>query len=400
MSQSGAFLWGCQSGGIRGHVIFKIRGKKPINKYCTVTRRSDTNEKWMAVNFTEPLSEFELDRIKIKPEKLFLCGDVTTYDLAKIDRAEVFRETNQIKTCSSNYFIWSVGLIVPFTLAIWALALQASLTAVAASGSIFGIVIVFSVAVSSNLEKVRAINKREGFIAALDYYLRNAQGPSNYRGWVNLKHCFAECGTRRRASLCPLDLGPKSGGTCRNIGKEKAARIRLAKKIFPSVIDSFVSLTSCVYSLLFVFLVVITIYSFKNTWLALYNIPAATTLWWFFGGFIGSAILWRHKVIIVGVVIGGVASLTAGVVLTWPILINFVSCGLGIMLGTVALFFLRQLIALRIGRHSFETLTHMWLEIFENCVFLPEDSESKNGIAVPLTWKDKVSNMFITYLHR
>ena len=276
ISQSGAFLWECYTEKDTSKVSFQIHHKKPIEKKCRIVRK-DIRDPWIVVSFDKPLSRFEFDRIKGANGSIYLPGNHETYDLAKIDRAEVFKEANQIKTCSSNYFIWSIGLILPFTLAIWALVLEKKLNAISASSSMIGIMMAFCVAVFSNIEKARAINKREGFIAALDFYLKDRQGPMNYRGWVNLKHCYGECGARRRAKICPKSVDPKSNSACRDIGEKKAIIIRLEKRVFPSILDSFISLTSFSYFLVFFGLVILTLISFKNTWEMLYNISALTT---------------------------------------------------------------------------------------------------------------------------
>jgi hypothetical protein len=379
VSESGAFLWHCYTDDEKSKVIFHMKNKVPIEKGCR-TARKDPGGNWIAVQFDKPLTPFELDRIAGTNDPVYLPGDTSTYDLAKIDRAEVFRETNQIKTCASNHFMWAMGLILPITLAIWALALEGKLNAISTSSAMIGVVIIFSVGVFSNLEKARAMNRREGFIAALDYYLSKAQGPLNYTGWVNLKLCFSECGARRRAKLCPLQRGPNKVDRCRDLGEDKANVIRSSKRVFPSILDSFMSLTSFFYGLMFLGLVILTVISFSNTWFTSFQIPRFMTLYWFLGGFLASFIVWRNKYLVTGVFLGLILALIAGVVFTVHSLLNCVSAGLGAMLGSMGLFCLRQVIELRVGHNSFETLVHTWLEIFENCIFLPDD-QSKGEIS-------------------
>jgi len=235
VSQSGAFLWNCYIPDEQSKVAFRIKDKKPIVRDCRIVRK-DEERNWVAIQFDKQLTPFEFGRITGLNGALYLPGDDLTYDLARVDRAEVFREANEIKTCASNYFIWAMGLILPITTGVWALALQERINTVSTSSAMIAILIIFSVAVFSNLEKARAINKREGFLAALDYYLNKKQGPLNYRGWVNLKHCLVECGTRRRAKLCPMGISPKADCACRDLGEKKAATIRSSKRVFPSII--------------------------------------------------------------------------------------------------------------------------------------------------------------------
>ena len=375
VSRSGAFLWGHADDSANKPVVtFKIKNQSPIQKPCRIIR-SNEKENWMGIKFEEPISEYEVKKIAgntIAP--LNLLGDNITYDLAKIDRVEVFREANVIKTCASNYFIWAMGLIIPITLAVWALALEGQMNAVAISSSMIAIIIIFTVAVFSNLEKARAINKREGFIGALDYYLNKNQGPNNYRGWVDLKHCFSECGTRRRAKLCPLGIEAKGDCGCRDIGEKKSRCIVKSKRVFPSILDSFITLTSFFYAIVFFALVVLTVISFKNTWLIMYQIPETKTLIWFASGFIVSFIIWKTKIFPIGIIFGLIIGLIGGMVLPIQTSISFVSAVIGLIFGSIAWFFLRQIIALRVGHYSYETLVHTWFEILDNCIFLPNDA--------------------------
>ena len=294
--------------------------------------------------------------------------------MAKIDRAEVFREANQIKTCSSNYFIWCIGCIIPFTVAIWALVLAGKLNAISASSSMIGIIIVFSAAVFSNIEKSRAINKREGFIAALDYYVKMKTGPLDYRGWVNLKHCMGECKARIKSNMCPINNCENNELTCSEIGKNLSNTIRGNKKILPSILDSFISLTSFFYGLVFLSLTILTLISFTKTWQSLYSIKSSATAIWFGIGFSASFIVLRNFYLLLGIVLAVLVTIIGGVIYTDQFLISISTCGIGMILGAIGWFFIKQLLALRTGIYSFEAYTHAWLEIFENCLFLPDDA--------------------------
>lgn len=123
VSQSGAFLWNCYIADEHSKVVFKIKDKKPIVRNCRVVRK-DQQRNWAAIQFDEQLTPFEFSRVTDPGGSLYLPGENATYDLAKIDRAEVFRGAVQIKTCASNYFIWAMGLILPITFGVWALAMR------------------------------------------------------------------------------------------------------------------------------------------------------------------------------------------------------------------------------------------------------------------------------------
>ncbi len=380
ISQSGAFLWHCSMRGSasehKADVIFKPKGKKPVTRACKVIG-NDEADNWIRIEFEHELSDFEVKRIAGHTQPVYLPGHDATYDLAKIDRAEVFREANQIKTCASNYFIWAMGLILPITLAVWALAIEGKINATSTSSAMTAIILIFAVATFSNLEKARAINKREGFIGALDYYLNRNQGPLNYRGWVDLKHCFSECGTRRRAALCPIGVRPKGDCACRDIGERRSAAIVGSKRLLPSILDSFVTLTSFFYAVVFLFLVALTVISFGNSWYDVYGIPRVYTLLWFSGGFLAGFVVWKRKLLLVGVLMGIVLGLIAGMILPIHSSMNFISAALGLMLGSIGWFCVRQVISLRVGHYSYETLVHAWFEVLENCIFLPDDAAAK-----------------------
>ncbi|RJQ60581.1 MAG: hypothetical protein C4530_07300 [Desulfobacteraceae bacterium] len=391
ISRSGVFIWKCYSEQKNVKLKFVINSKKPIFKDGSVIRK-DTKDPWMVVDFKQPLSEFELCRITCNNDRLYLPGDNTTYDLAQIDRREVFREANQIKTCASNYFTWSIGSIIPFTTAIWALVLMDMLNAESVSSSMIGIVIVFSAALFSNIEKSRAINKREGFIAALDYYLRNKTGPQNYRGWVNLKHCFGECRARVNAHLCPLieNINEKRI-CCQQLGENKSRLLRENKKLIPSILDSFICLTSFFYAVIFFGISILTLMSFSTTWRNLYSIKPVTTVICFSIGFIASLILLRNFIILVGMMAAVLIVTVAGVIFTKESLINASTLGIGAIIGGVGWFFFSQLFKLRKGVYSVEAFTHTWLEIFENCIFLPDDAKKYTArISFYMELKDKI----------
>jgi hypothetical protein len=377
ISKSGVLVWNCNSREKNIQLKFRPNNKKPIIRKSFVAReiiKDKQVDSGVALHFEKPLSEFELKRIKENDPSLYLPGEISTYDLARIDRTEVFRESNQIKTCSSNYFIWAIGFIVPFTVAIWSLFLSDTLNVFAASSSMIGIMIVFSAALFSNIEKSRAINKREGFNAALDYYLKMNEGPQDYRGWVNLKYCLAECKARIDADLCPINKDTDQVTTCQKIGANKSKLIRSNKKLIPAILDSFISLTSFFYALIYLGLCILTVMSFSKTWQKFIELPPSTTLTWFIVGFFMSILLYRRFLLLVVAIVTVIGVIMAGVVITNQSLIKVSSLGIGMILGSIGWYFIKHLYGLRKGMCSFETYTHTWLEIFENCVFLPEDA--------------------------
>lgn len=379
VSKSGMFLWDCFTNGDDVLLKIQIGTKRPFLISGKVVRRND-KDPWLGIQFIEPLSEFHLLRIQHGDDKTYLPGSDKTFSLAMIDRQEVFRGTSQIKAVASNYFMWCIGSIIPFTIVIWVLVLTNNLNAESASSSMIGIIILFAASIFSNIEKARSINKREGFIAAIDYYIKDKHGPQNYRGWVNLKHCMGECAARNRAGICPINGKEEKLQTCIQTGMDQANRLHAKKSILPAILDSLISLTSFFYALIFLGLTILTIISFSKTWNALYKIPTWTTTTWFLVGLCLSFIILRSFYLMIGMILAVVVTITAGAMLTDLFLINISSVGIGIILGAIGGFFLKQLVLLRKGYYSFESFTHAWFEVFENCVFLPEEVDGKFNV--------------------
>ncbi len=385
VSRTGIFLWNCFTDDDEVLLKIQIGTKRPFPISGKVVRRNEIvrkneNEPWLGIQFNEPLSEFHLSRIQNGDEKIYLPGSEKTFSLAVIDRQEVFQGTNQIKAVASHNFILCIVSIVPLTSAIWVLVLTNKLNAESASSSMIGIIILFSASIFSNIEKARAINKREGFIAAIDYYLKEKQGPQDYRGWVNLKHCMGECAARNRAGICPINGSEEEPQTCIQTGVDQANRLHAKKSILPAILDSLISLTSFFYALIFLGLTILTIISFSKTWNTLYKIPTGTTITWFLVGLCLSFIILRSFYLMIGMILAVAVTITAGAMLTDLFLINISSVGIGIILGAIGCFFLKQLMLLRKGCYSFEAFTHAWFEVLENCVFLPEEVDGKFNV--------------------
>jgi len=229
-------------------ILFNINRQHPVQYEADIIREND-EKKWYAIKYKQQLSSHELIQIR--------GVDDFSYDIAKLDKSSVLAEALQIKTCSSNYFIWTIGLMVPLISGIWALFIQNTISPSSCSGAMLGMFLLFCMSSFSNLEKSRAIYKREGFVAALDSYLVHGVAPPNYKGWENLKYAYAECASKREAGICPRNLQKDSGDACKFIGERKA-QINEYKRIVPSILDSFISLTSTFYSIIFVIITVLS----------------------------------------------------------------------------------------------------------------------------------------------
>jgi hypothetical protein len=321
--------------------------------------------------------------------KLIRGYEEKTYDLCKLDRNTVMTEAHSIKACSSNYFIWSIGLLFPLLSAVWTLALQDRIDASACSGAMLSIFFIFCMSAFSNLEKTRAIYKREGFVAALDTYLFRGETPQNYKGWINLKYNFAECVSKRSAKACPKHLDKDSKEACKYIG-EKNAQINEYKKVVPSILDSFISLTSVFYSILYTIILILMAISIARMFsTGNYNLSVERiTIHFAIGFIIGFFILGRNARILfivifltfIAFIVGAInpnASLPIGRHTVSNIYIVLVSEAFGFIIGSIGNILAAQIITLRIKQYSVESQFYMWLEIFEKCLLMP-DYEIKN----------------------
>lgn len=137
--------------------------------------------------------------------------------------------------------------------------------------------------------------------------------------------------------------------------------------------------------------------SFSRTWQDLNLISPNTTLTWFIIGFFASFVFLRNILFLVGAVVAVIFIIIGGVVFTDQFFIKISTLGIGMIIGSIGWYFFKQLFALRKGICSFEAYTHTWLEIFENCIFLPEDATQH--IPLPslfLKIKDKIKELIKT----
>lgn len=368
-------------------ILFNINNRLHLDRDAMITR-CEKQGRWVGLRFKEKLNQFDLNLIRGR--------EACSYELCKIDKNNVMSEAQQIKTCSSNYFIWTVGLLVPLISAVWTLVLQDKIDATACSGAMLAIFLVFCMSVFSNLEKTRAIYKREAFVAAVDTYLITGEAPANYRGWVNLKHNFSECASKRSAGSCPKGIDKNSKNSCKFVG-ERNAKINEFKKVVPSILDSFISLTAVFYNTLYIIIIILSAISIIRMFSSgIYNLPTERILLHFLIGFIcGFFIIGRNTKVLVSIcaftivafTIGAInpsVHLPVGIFVVENIYIVLVTFAFGFIVGSVWNMLIAQLINLRKRQYSYESQFFMWLEMLEKCVLLPDydvkNNHEKNSI--------------------
>ena len=356
-------------------LLFNINSQTAV-QYSTEIVRENPETKWLALKFRKNITKEHLTQIR--------GVDDSSYDLAKIDKTSVLKEALQIKTCSSNYFIWTIGLMIPLISAIWTLYMQDQIEANSCTGAMLGMFLLFCMSIFSSLEKSRAIYKREGFVAALDTYLVHGVAPPDYKGWINLKYSYAECASKREAEICPREISEDSRKSCKFIG-EKNAEINRFKKIIPSILDSFISLTSMFYSILYVVIIILSATAITKMFSGpIYLIENKMIISLFIAGFVfGFLVFGRNTNMLVFVVFGTIAmfaidALKPGIpfsLLSYTIdnvFVKILILFIAYIFGSIGNIFVSQLIRLRTKEYSLESHFYMWLHLFENCVLMPD----------------------------
>ena len=377
ISMSGGFIDRCCVLENAAQITLPIYRSKEISRGFSVVRNqveADPKKSWMAVKFDTPLSEYELGQLQGQNGNTIKPGSTKMFGLCKLDRAEILTEAQGIKACASNIFICTMGILPTVTLAVWSLALNGPWTVTATLPAMVLAMFFFLVAALLNIEKLRSINEREGYVWALDYYLSLGRGPAEYRGWMSFKRCLKECGARRRANLCPRHILPDEHTTCWNEGEVKAGLIMSAKKFLPGILDSFMTLTSIVYLSVYGVLLSLFGLSLGLTVEKLCHIPALQIIMIFVAGAIMSSVIGRYSRVVVGIFIGMILSGILGAV--YPILVLFASFCVGAILGVCAWYIARQFRELRLGKYSPETYLGTYFLVFEHCEAMPASSLS------------------------
>ena len=291
------------------------------------------------------------------------------------DRKIVLREANIIKVCSSNYFMWTIGALIPLIAAIWTLFIQHKISPSSCSGIMLGMFILYCMSFFSIIEKARAINKREGFIAALDYCLITHQLPENYPGWIQLKHAFAECDAKRESKQCSLT----KEGSCKVIG-DKYSLINTYKRTLPYILDSFVSLTLLFYGFLYFIILLLSLVALSEMFnqnpfnINYWSIFLAFGLGYLVGISVGKNFILILLSIVLPIVIIFLHVVTYDneynnfLSMTYLCLVIF---PLGFFYGSILNRILCQFIKLRKYEYSIESFFHIWLNIFKYCIFMP-----------------------------
>lgn len=363
LSRSGAFLQGCSVPTPRGTV--RIRGSQgQVDRQCRVLR---TSPGWSAVHFDNPLSHAEMGTIIDGYSKQFETTSPAGYEVAVQDIAGAREEVTSIKECRSNVFLATLGALGAAVVALGGFAMDDKMTS---AGLLFGIGVsffLFLVGVLSTVEKARAINCRQGFLRMLSERVAEKRLPPNYVGWAHLAGAFGECGSRRRLGRCARGLTPGSRETCRDYGEQDAAPVNFVRRLYADMFSSFMSLSSFVYSFVYVVILAAVGYYLSRVLHDLWKLDGRTIGWVFAGGGVASPFLvrWRKVVFLLGAGFVTCLFVTAATEnALWGAGLAALS---GLLLGALGWFLVCQLNEARRGKHSFDTYYHTWCRFLDTC---------------------------------
>jgi|WetSurMetagenome_2_1015567.scaffolds.fasta_scaffold18604_1 hypothetical protein len=368
VSETGAFVREVDVPAGLGVITISRHRHKPITKACAIIRSSSKPPtKWAAVKFQSPLSQYEL--AVVNGTDAAVPGDLSpeAYDIACSDYDVVSRELESVKACRSTILLWTLSAVGAIGMALWTFFADSKFTALAVFIGSTVVLGAFFVGALCAVEKARAINLRRGFLTALSPYLAHRAGPRDYAGWHALRHCFEECGARRRLGVCDRNLDADSKVTCRDEGESAAAALNSAKRLVPGAVESFTSLSTTIFGLLYVTTISLFGLALAQKGQDWWNVSVVYAFMVFLTGTAASTLIVRFRKLIFGALAGFLVSLGIGVfhpAATWGLISAF---ALGLCLGSLGWYLLRQLSAIRSGRFSFETNVYAWHTVLKHC---------------------------------
>ena len=221
------------------------------NNFCSIKKRDckiikHKGQPHTGIQFFNRLTQEEIEMLGIpKKDKI---------DFAKLDYDTVHREIMDIKSCRTNLFIGTIGVIGAAGIAILGIIggrdANAPLLAWLPWAAAIPTLLLTS-AILATIHKARGINERVGYLEALAEVLTGSSTPENFRGWPQANYVSRSCRIYRDAwnlwDKCPFD---QNKNHCIN-DAETAAYDKINKYIGwrPDLLSSFTSLSTYIYSI-------------------------------------------------------------------------------------------------------------------------------------------------------
>lgn len=368
-----AYLAGCSS--TQQDVIVEIwTPKGDIRRKCRIVRPEPTG---CAIEFKPSLSHTEIAQIVEGYAETTMLVACSVTDMAQRDSVEVNEELRAIQGCRSNVFLATIGAMAAAVVTIGGYVGPQPTNNPA--HVLLGLIMTFAlfvIGVFATIEKARAINIRKAFLKVLSRLLLDASLPSSYLGWSRLKDMLFLCGTLHRVGVCVLGNTPDSKPRCKNAGLDDSECLHRATQTIPCIFDSFMSLSSSVYSAVYVFIVIGAGYSlaktltFTNLAGSRYQFLATWPLLTYISvafGFLSVLFLLRWKWPLVGLALIPAFAPIVAARAELPIHGAAVAFIFGGFLGALGWYLLCQVYLLRRGKHSVLTYYYTWERIIQIC---------------------------------
>lgn len=387
-----AMLIRCMKAHVGGDVV-ELRDNSDRMKLSlgfVLDPEQDKRDGHQVIKFTEPLTPSEVS---------FLAGQPVDRDgvsgcdvrRAEEDMREVQQRIRATQKCRTDVFLAVVGTLTAATITLGCITIQQELhRGTLLLGASLGFTL-FVLGIMVTIEKARSVNSMKGWSAMMSECLARGAVPSRYRGWSSMIQGFCECGARMRADGCGLGLRSKEGPTCASRGWKSASDLNHTKRPWTGIFDSFMSLTTFAYTVIYAGLTGLFAYVLRPAIAPWSPLEFASRLMFVFAGAIAVFVLLRVFGTLKRVLVGGCLCVLGSMLAEhWVEKAASIGvlCGCGAILGLMACYLARQLIDLRRGKHSVESFYFTWQNVHRYCVPFAQVPSSRTILKA--TWRDKV----------
>lgn len=379
VARNGCFVSGLEPETDSVELIIHPPNSGQVTRKAKVQRTGCGDEAgWFGARLDLPLSDLELK--SMTSDGIWTARAPASDEplqLALSDRVEIEHELREIKNCRSRIFLWTLGLVGTACAGVWTLNLEGKLTWLGTLWATWAVFGAFIIGALSLAEKGRAVCCREGYLASLALILTKGAAPERYLGWENYKAMLNDCGVMERIGHCPRGKEEYSEVLrCHQEGLIKAKALHSARWVFPGVFDSYMTLSTFIFGVMYLVVVSLLIVSTSKA-LAIYR---GTPFWWSTGAMLIGVGISMLAVRLVGIknllylLTGLLLSVAIGVLPGLQSLTLAAAAMIGMALGASGWVLLSQLWEVRAGKHSFYTYVYTWQTMFVHCRHFFEDA--------------------------
>lgn len=386
-------------------------------KFFVTKNRADTvtKKEHQVALFEKEISPKEVTRLN-RVAWITSKNNHQLWNLMLSDSKEVREEIYRIERCRSDIFLAVITAIFAAAVIVGCLFVKDNIQQGAFAVASVVSFLMFMLGAYTTLEKANALNERRGFLSNLNDYIQFGQMPISYQGWSKIKYFFRDCGVLMRLKRCPVKypenvyskhppsfqqcqaIDRRSRHACRREGSNKAKELNLAQSFMPGMTNSFMSLCSYVYGILYGFsllifsyliiyainfcikkwLLHIEIVNYKNLYLSY-----KPFLFLYAGIFISTLFLmkfrkWIIKESVVIITVLAATSIFTGLRIDDNnyLIFGCILSGLsGCLIGAIGGHLLNSLYVLRKGSKSPESYYFAWKKALEKCYAITDLNE-------------------------